>query len=91
MFVGVYIPETARVPTEKPAPCKYRKRFGANVARLRIGSAVSQEKLAEKVGISARYLQAIEAGDNWPSLAVLVQLFRHLDCEWNDLFAGVEK
>ena len=47
---------------------------------------MTQEKLAEKVEISSRYLQSIEAGKRWPSLGVLLRLRSALKCEWSELF-----
>jgi transcriptional regulator with XRE-family HTH domain len=47
--------------------------------------------LAEKVGVSARYIQNVEAGENFPSLPTLVRLRATLRCDWNELFAGCEK
>ena len=52
---------------------------------------LTQEGLAEKVGVSARYIQNVEAGDNFPSLPTLVRLRAVLRCDWNELFAGCEK
>ena len=46
---------------------------------------MTQEELAEKVGISSRYFQSIEAGTRWPSIGVLVQLRNSLGCAWADL------
>jgi transcriptional regulator with XRE-family HTH domain len=52
---------------------------------------LTQAGLAEKVGVSARYIQNVEAGDNFPSLPTLVRLRAVLRCDWNDLFAGCDK
>ena len=52
---------------------------------------LTQEGLAEKVGVSARYVQNVEAGDNFPSLPTLVRLPAVLRCDWNELFAGCDK
>lgn len=50
---------------------------------------MTQEKLAEKATLSTRYLQAVEKGDNWLSVAKLSRLRNALGCEWNDLLKGV--
>jgi DNA-binding XRE family transcriptional regulator len=47
--------------------------------------------LAEKVGVSARYIQNVEASEYLPSLPTLVRLRALLRCDWNELFAGCEK
>ena len=54
------------MPLRKPKCCPHRMRFGKNVARLRARWSLTQEKLAEKAGVSARYLQSIEAGEYLP-------------------------
>ena len=66
---------------------KHLKQFSQNVIRLRNETGMTQEKLAEKVGISWRYFQSIEAGARWPSIGVLVQLRNALGCEWADLLS----
>jgi len=63
----------------------------ASSAALRARRDLTQEGLAEKVGVSARYIQNVEAGDNFPSLPTLVRLCAVLRCDWNELFAGCDK
>lgn len=58
---------------------------------LRVRRDLTQEALAEKVGVSARYIQNIEAGEYFPSLPTLVRLRAALRCDWNELFAGCDK
>ncbi|MEI9896744.1 MAG: helix-turn-helix transcriptional regulator [Chthoniobacter sp.] len=65
---------------------KHLKEFGQNVTRLRAGTGLTQERLAEKIGISSRYFQSIEAGKRWPSIGVLIALRNSLKCEWGDFF-----
>jgi transcriptional regulator with XRE-family HTH domain len=50
-----------------------------------------QEQLAEKTGVSTRYIQSLEAGEYFPSLPTLVRIRAILRCDWNDFFAGCEK
>jgi len=73
---------------KRPKPCLKRQKFGRNLARLRVAASLTQEKLAERVGLSARYIQSVEAGDNWPSLPKLGRMRAALDCQWNELLAG---
>ncbi len=77
------------MPTRKPESCPHRVRLGKNVAALRGRRDMTQEELAEKIGVSARYVQNVEAGDNFPSLPTLVHLRDALCCGWQDLFAGL--
>ena len=79
------------MPARKPKSCPHRTRFGKNVVRLRERRKLTQEELAEKAGVSARYLQSIEAGEYFPTLPTLARLKSALRCDWNDLFGGCEK
>ena len=79
------------MPSRKPKTCPHRARFGRNVAALRGRRALTQERLAEKVGASARYIQSVEAGDYFPSLPTLVRLRLALRCRWDELFDGCER
>jgi transcriptional regulator with XRE-family HTH domain len=73
------------VPVKKAPPSPERKKFGRKVARLRSGNHLTQEKLAEMVGLSARHMQAIEAGDYWPTLPTLRKLRSALKTSWENL------
>lgn len=77
------------MPSKKPAPCPLRSRFGKNVAAMRIAAGITQEQLAEKVALSTRYLQSVEAGEYFPPLATLARLKAVLNCTWEELFEGV--
>jgi len=44
--------------------------------------------LAEKAGISARYVQDLEAGLYTPTIFVADTLRKALACDWSDLLAG---
>lgn len=79
------------MPARKPECSPQRKRFGRNVARLRSWRNLTQEELAEKIGVSLRYLRSVEAGEYYPSLPTLARLRAAVRCDWNELFAGCEK
>lgn len=79
------------MPSRKSESCAHRTKFGANVAGLRTQQGLTQEKLAEKVGVSVRYAQSLEAGEYFPSLPTLVRLKSALHCSWNDIFKNCEK
>lgn len=79
------------MPARKPKACPHRTRFGKNVARLRTRRKLTQEKLAEKAGVSARYLQSVEAGEYLPALPTLARLKSALRCDWNELFGGCDR
>lgn len=69
---------------------KLLQKFGRNLARVRSARGMTQEELAERADIHARYLQKLEAGAGHPSLIVLCRLKRALGCDWDDLLAKVE-
>ncbi len=73
------------MPSKKPSPSADRKKFGRRVAKLREQAALTQEELAEAVGLNARHLQAIEAGDYWPTLPTLKALRKALKTTWEAL------
>lgn len=91
MLHGEWLAENRSVPVRKPKACPHRSRLGENVARLRLRLEMTQEQVAEKVGVSARYIQNVEAGENFPSLPTLVKLKAALRCGWEDLFSGCER
>lgn len=66
-------------------------RFGRNVVRLRTRRKLTQEELAEKTGVSTRYLQSVEAGEYFPTLPTLTRLKFALRCDWNELFRGCDR
>jgi transcriptional regulator with XRE-family HTH domain len=79
------------MPVRKPKSCPHRIRFGENIFSLRAKRRLTQEKLAEKIGVSARYVQSIEAGEYLPSLPTLARLKSTLRCTWEALFDGCDK
>jgi DNA-binding XRE family transcriptional regulator len=83
--------DDGKMPTRKPKNCSHRKRLGKNVLLLRSRRDLTQEKLAEGTGVSARYVQSIEAGEYLPSLPTLARLKSVLHCSWNELFDGCDK
>ena len=71
-------------------PQKQLNRFSTNLKRLRAVAGLSQEALAERADITARYLQFIEAAQFGASFAVLLRLRRALGCKWAELLAGLD-
>lgn len=78
------------MPKRKPAPCPLRSQFGSNVAQARLAAKLTQEALAEQLGVSARYLQSIEAGEYLPPLPKLAKLRGALGLSWEALFRSCE-
>jgi transcriptional regulator with XRE-family HTH domain len=81
-FVSVlHVPTTKRRSPQT-------KRFGRNVAQLRTKLNLTQEELAERASISARYVQDLEAGFYAPTIFLADAIRRALRCDWEDLLKG---
>lgn len=62
-----------------------KKRIGDNLRVLRAKSRFSQEYLAEKAGISAKYLTQIENEKVNPSILIIFKLANVLNVTVNDI------
>lgn len=65
---------------------KALKRLGWKIQKLRKGTKLTQEKLAEQVGISRVYMGYIEQGRESPSLKLLMKLARKFGVKIEELF-----
>lgn len=63
-----------------------RKLLGARIKELRKQAGLSQDQLAERVGIEPKYLSRIEVGGCYPSVVVLEHVADSLAVELRDLF-----
>lgn len=72
-----------------------RRRLGLRIREVRRARGLTQEELAERVGISPRYLSRVEVGQQNPSIQTVAQLATALDIELSELFnfghLGTEK
>ena len=59
-----------------------------NLRRLRHAKGMTQEELAERAGLSARYVGAIERADVSASVTVLGQVAEALEAEAAELVRG---
>jgi DNA-binding XRE family transcriptional regulator len=91
VFYHFSLRDDGMMPMRKTKHCPQRKQFGKNIAFLRSRRKLTQERLAEKTGVSARYVQSLEAGEYLPTLPTLARLKSALRCSCNDLFDGCEK
>lgn len=64
--------------------------LAANVRRLRHERQLTQEGLAERAGISSRYVGAVERGDVSASVTILGQIAAALSVEPGDLLDVVK-
>jgi transcriptional regulator with XRE-family HTH domain len=58
-----------------------KKRFGAAVRRFREAKQLSQEELADLVGIHRTYIGGIERGERNPTLTMIERIAAALDLE----------
>jgi len=63
-------------------------KLGRNLAKLRQAVGLSQDRLAERLGISVRHMQRVESGKSAPSLPLLLDLHKALKVDWNGIFSG---
>lgn len=62
--------------------------IGKRIRQERCGRSFTQEKLAEKIGISVTHMSNIENANTKLSLPVLVDIANALDCDSNVLLFG---
>lgn len=74
-------------------PNQLLRNIGLRLAELRGGRGWSREDLAERLGVSVRYLARLEAGKQNLTVYRLVWLAGHVGVRVVDLFAaaGIEK
>lgn len=63
---------------------------GANIRKLRLARSMSQEKLAEALGLTFQQVQKYEKGVNRVSGSRILQISRVLDYSLEHIFAGAE-
>ncbi|MGW3491461.1 helix-turn-helix domain-containing protein [Streptomyces sp. NPDC001054] len=62
-----------------------RRALGDRIAHLRRDSGLSQDKLADAVGVERRTIQRCERGERDPGYGELLLIAHALDCEVRDL------
>lgn len=65
------------------------KQVGKRIKEYRIKAGLTQEELAERVGISPNYLSAIERGVKLIRLDKLVYVINELNCTADDILIDV--
>jgi len=60
--------------------------LGARIKELRKRAGLSQDQLAEKVGIESKYLSRLEVGKRLPSFETLENIADSLQVEMKELF-----
>ena len=65
------------------------KGIGTRIKAGRVAAGLTQERLAEKVGISSTYLSAIECNVKDPKLATFIKIANAIGSSADDLLADV--
>ncbi|MBI2393712.1 MAG: helix-turn-helix transcriptional regulator [Deltaproteobacteria bacterium] len=69
------------------APERVLRTLGRRIAELRRDLGLTQEQLAETLGVSVRYVQYVEAGEENLTVQTLVRIANNLRVPVADLFA----
>ena len=64
------------------------KKIGKRIKRYRAEKGLSQEELAEMVGITYKHLSNIETGNRRPSLEIVVSIASALNISPDDILIG---
>lgn len=64
--------------------------FGENLKRERKLSGLTQQELADKIGIKQQQLSQWECNKFEPTVSSIVALAKALDVSFDDLFDGIE-
>ncbi len=68
---------------------KFLKAFGQNIAATRKTHGVTQQQLAEEIGVSVVTIAYIETGKQWVRPKTLGKIAKSLKVNISDLFAGL--
>ena len=63
--------------------------FGRRVAEVRKSKGVTQQQLAQDIGMSVVAIAYIETGKRWARMGTLSKIAKHLKVNISDLFAGI--
>lgn len=65
------------------------KTFGKRVAEVRKSRGITQQQLAEQIGMSVVAIAYIETGKRWARLGTLNKIARSLNVDISELFKGI--
>ena len=68
-----------------------QQKIGAFLRELRTEKNLTQEQLAEKIGVSGRTVSRWENGNNMPDLSIIVELAEFYDVDIRELLNGERK
>ena len=64
--------------------------IGARISRLRASKGLTQEELAERMGINPKYLSSIERGKENPTLQTLIKASESLEIDFSEMLSILE-
>ncbi len=74
---------------DKSRHVKSYKILGINIRTRRQNQNLSQEELAFRINSARNYIGCIERGEKYPSLAVIFDVAKALNCKTEDLFKDI--
>ena len=63
-----------------------KKMIGSRIQKIRKQKGLTQDRLAEDINISSKYLSSIERGKENPTLNTIIQLSESLDVDLDKIF-----
>ncbi len=60
-------------------------RFSDKLAKMRKANNLSQEQLAEQLGVTRQSISKWESGDSYPDMARIIEICKILNCKLNDI------
>lgn len=63
-----------------------KERIGLKVRELRKSKRITQDFLAQKIGINRRHLSRLESGKSYPSIQLLEKIADYFEIEIKDFF-----
>lgn len=63
-----------------------KRLLGSRIQKIRKAKGLSQEELAERVGLSSKYISSIERGNENPTLDTFIKLSSAMDVSIAELF-----
>jgi transcriptional regulator with XRE-family HTH domain len=68
-----------------------QKKIGAFLKDLRREKEITQEQLAEELGVSGRTISRWETGNNMPDISLLVEIAEYFDVSISEIIKGERK
>lgn len=63
-----------------------RRKIGLRIREIRKQRGLTQEELAEKSGLTAKFIGAIERGEYFASFAKMEEISKSLNCDFRHFF-----